>query len=210
MCTTTTTSSASTCEFCHQPGLFAGKCAQHRYRIRCSHLHCVNQAYARNLCVQHGGKAQCQFQGCTGNVRRFGFCGKHSQEHRQLKLCLEDGCDKVAHSGQRCVKHGGGRQCKWSGCSQYSRHQGYCTTHFRQVQQHPLASCMTSDTDAVKTEVVDSIMSSEEMDMLLSCFVKSEVELIQPLATDAWPFGPMDVLDLLDNWNSSGPIVCEL
>ncbi|KAF0718413.1 Aste57867_1708 [Aphanomyces stellatus] len=122
---------ARQCTFCPKPAISDGKCHDHRYRLRCSITDCPNQVYARNLCVKHGGKPQCEVPDCTRNARRHGRCCVHMKDHQERKLCAHPGCEKFATSRGNCVRHGGGRQCKWENCMHYARQEGLCVRHFR-------------------------------------------------------------------------------
>ncbi|EQC25292.1 hypothetical protein SDRG_16845 [Saprolegnia diclina VS20] len=106
------------------------KCYFHRSRGHCSVQGCKNQVFARHLCVRHGGRPLCSFEGCYGNARLRGFCSKHGAKVPK-KLCSEPGCTKMVQSKQKCVRHGGGRQCRMDGCTTYARLGGYCSRHHR-------------------------------------------------------------------------------
>ncbi|OQR87070.1 hypothetical protein ACHHYP_09558 [Achlya hypogyna] len=106
------------------------KCYFHRSRGHCSVHGCKNQVFARHLCVRHGGRPLCSFEGCYGNARLRGFCSKHGAKVAK-KLCSEQGCTKMVQSKQKCVRHGGGRQCRMEGCTTYARLGGFCSRHHR-------------------------------------------------------------------------------
>ncbi|KAF0697933.1 Aste57867_11407 [Aphanomyces stellatus] len=171
--------SSPCCVFCILPATFDGKCAQHRYRRRCSVAHCTNQTYARNLCVQHGGKRQCRFAGCQGNARQNGFCCRHSQDLGQQRVCKHDGCTKAARSRDLCVAHSGGRQCNVDGCTKYIRHNGLCLGHFRieEASRTPLPP-LSPVTDYVAE------LSDEEVDIL--SFLMEDESKLEMISSDFW------------------------
>ncbi|KAF0720473.1 Aste57867_266 [Aphanomyces stellatus] len=112
------------------------KCDFHRNRNRCLVTLCQNQVYARHLCVRHGGKRRCDIPDCDRNVRIGSFCILHGTSPVKKK-CTEDGCTSVAHKRQKCVRHGGGRQCHIDGCKTHARSGGYCFHHARRTAYCP-------------------------------------------------------------------------
>ncbi|KDO18637.1 hypothetical protein SPRG_15972 [Saprolegnia parasitica CBS 223.65] len=108
------------------------KCTFHRSRVCCSFENCFNQVYARGLCVRHGGKKQCLADNCETNARTGGYCSRHAIVGLK-KQCIEEGCVNLAHANQRCVRHGGGRKCKFAGCTSLARIAGYCQRHSKQI-----------------------------------------------------------------------------
>ncbi|KAH9183810.1 hypothetical protein AeNC1_014214 [Aphanomyces euteiches] len=104
------------------------KCHFHRHRGRCRIENCRNQVYARHLCGRHGGKKQCKVDGCTLNARLGAVCCKHGAGSLR-KLCVHPNCTKQIHARDRCVRHGGGRQCRKEGCKNHARSGGYCRRH---------------------------------------------------------------------------------
>ncbi|KAF0699729.1 Aste57867_9720 [Aphanomyces stellatus] len=108
----------------------AQKCAFHSHRSLCRIVDCTNQVYARGLCVRHGGKKQCQMDGCQLYCRVGKFCAGHGPSWA-VRLCSEAGCTKQAHARGKCVRHGGGRQCKTRGCVAHARVGAFCGRHQR-------------------------------------------------------------------------------
>ncbi|OQR82493.1 hypothetical protein ACHHYP_15938 [Achlya hypogyna] len=104
------------------------KCKFHRGRAKCAVDNCANQVYARQRCIRHGGKRSCVFPGCHSNARSGSFCCRHGADNTK-QLCSQEGCDRVAHLRQRCVRHGGGRPCLIDGCTTHARAGGYCWRH---------------------------------------------------------------------------------
>ncbi|KAG9401777.1 hypothetical protein AC1031_007490 [Aphanomyces cochlioides] len=124
------------------------KCSFHKNRSRCLVDDCKNQVYARKLCVRHGGKRRCDVPDCDRNVRLGNFCSAHSSAIVK-KMCEEEGCTNVAHSRQRCVRHGGGRKCKLQGCKTHARSGGYCCRHSHNEAITPLSFLTDSAPDIV-------------------------------------------------------------
>ncbi|KAH9109032.1 hypothetical protein LEN26_000034 [Aphanomyces euteiches] len=120
------------------PGMW--KCDFHKNRVRCRGQDCRNQVYARYLCVRHGGKKKCQYPNCTGNSRVGMFCCRHGASSKK-KLCIMDGCTKVAHARRLCVGHGGGRLCKVNDCTAHARHGGFCRKHGRENEPTIKTEC---------------------------------------------------------------------
>ncbi|CAK4068146.1 unnamed protein product [Aphanomyces euteiches] len=83
-----------------------------------------------------------------------------------------------------CIKHGGGRKCKWScGCTQSARIDGYCLSHYREVvnPSPPLTNeeldiltsllgCVHADCDelGVQIEIGPTDAVSRDIDALLN------------------------------------------
>ncbi|KAF0720475.1 Aste57867_268 [Aphanomyces stellatus] len=156
--TTTTICFFNDCDNLTVPGSW--KCDFHKNRSRCLVDACQNQVYARNLCVRHGGKRRCEAEGCGRNVRIGSFCSNHGAGSSK-KLCTEDGCKNVAHKRHKCVRHGGGRQCKVNGCKTHARSGGYCCRHSRLVGQ-PLSTSMESimkEESPLRPQAVSSYLS---------------------------------------------------
>ncbi|EQC36649.1 hypothetical protein SDRG_06086 [Saprolegnia diclina VS20] len=105
------------------------KCDFHKHRRQCQVPHCFNQVYARHLCVRHGGKRTCAADGCHRNARIAQHCAQHAQAPVRTEMCTHVGCDRVAHLRHKCVRHGGGRQCRITGCATHARRGGYCWRH---------------------------------------------------------------------------------
>ncbi|KAF0716456.1 Aste57867_2841 [Aphanomyces stellatus] len=130
--TTIASSDVAKCFFnhCHNPvEAGAWKCIFHKHRGRCLVQSCRNQMYARDLCIRHGGKQQCIVDNCDRNVRMGELCALHGTlAHKELR-CTEPHCTSVAHNRHKCVKHGGGRQCKAPQCTRHPRAGGYCCRH---------------------------------------------------------------------------------
>ncbi|KAF0691083.1 Aste57867_17621 [Aphanomyces stellatus] len=125
----TTTDSICFFNDCSNPVLpNSWKCHFHRHRGRCHVDDCRNQVYARHLCGRHGGKKQCKVEGCTLNARLGSVCCKHGAGSLR-KLCSHPNCTKQVHARDRCVRHGGGRQCRKDGCKNHARSGGYCRRH---------------------------------------------------------------------------------
>lgn len=103
------------------------KCRAHRHRKVCGIASCKNQVYARGFCVRHGGKIRCTAPACTryATCADTKVCVLHGGQGIK-RLCKVDGCTTQAHGKQRCVKHGGGHQCKVNGCIRHAKVGGTC------------------------------------------------------------------------------------
>ncbi|KAF0697843.1 Aste57867_11497 [Aphanomyces stellatus] len=116
---------------CSNPvdGPGAWKCQAHKHRNRCLVDSCTNQMYARNLCIRHGGKRQCGVESCNRNVRVGDLCSRHAVSVHTKLRCNEHACPNVARKHGKCVRHGGGKQCKVSTCHTHARKDGFCSRH---------------------------------------------------------------------------------
>ncbi|ETV96986.1 hypothetical protein H310_09834 [Aphanomyces invadans] len=143
------------------------RCNFHRARSRCRVDGCSSQVYARRLCVKHGGKKQCQVDGCHRNVRLGTLCTRHAGPIIKKK-CIEPGCVNLAHNVNKCVRHGGGRKCKFGECLTHARSGGYCCRHTRVVKELRVAaaasSCAISEDDDDKSVVSDAIKGVTDID----------------------------------------------
>ncbi|KAH9105680.1 hypothetical protein LEN26_014677 [Aphanomyces euteiches] len=117
--------------------------------------------------VRHGGKRRCDAPNCSRNVRLGNFCSSHGSGIAK-KLCIEAGCTNVAHKRQRCVRHGGGRQCKIHGCKTHARSGGYCCRHMRLVKAgvpspdsvaSPSMSCPGKEVAGDNVKTVDELLA---------------------------------------------------
>ncbi|KAF0697840.1 Aste57867_11494 [Aphanomyces stellatus] len=177
----------STCFFnhCHNPvEAGAWKCIFHKHRGRCLVQSCRNQMYARDLCIRHGGKRQCTVDNCDRNVRIGELCALHGTlAHKELR-CTEPHCTSVAHNRHKCVKHGGGRQCKAPQCTRHPRAGGYCCRHARHSH---IDTIMTMDDSGSESEYKDEVggdhvwlEDDDKLDAFLSEIVLVSVEKLQP------------------------------
>ncbi|KAH9120036.1 hypothetical protein AeMF1_007606, partial [Aphanomyces euteiches] len=129
------------------------KCDVHKHRTKCAIPSCENQTYARNRCVKHGGKPKCLYNGCDANVRSQGLCCRHGPGNVK-SICQVDGCVKVAHARHRCVRHGGGLQCKMEGCNAHARSRGVCGRHRLDNHQSAILDKVESLSDLVGLVVI--------------------------------------------------------
>ncbi|KAF0720472.1 Aste57867_265 [Aphanomyces stellatus] len=132
------------------------KCDFHKNRSRCLVDACQNQVYARHLCVRHGGKRRCEAEDCDRNVRIGNLCTFHGTGPHK-KLCIEDGCKNVAHKRHKCVRHGGGRQCKVDGCKTHARSGGFCCRHSRLTNKSPPPSIDVKAESPLRSQIEASM-----------------------------------------------------
>ncbi|CAK4082765.1 unnamed protein product [Aphanomyces euteiches] len=133
---------------CQNAATYYAKCDVHKHRTKCTTPSCENQTYARNRCVKHGGKPKCLYNGCDANVRSQGLCCRHGPGNVK-SICQVDGCVKVAHARHRCVRHGGGLQCKVEGCNAHARSRGVCGRHRLDNHQSAILDKVESLSDLV-------------------------------------------------------------
>ncbi|XP_040242151.1 uncharacterized protein [Aegilops tauschii subsp. strangulata] len=88
-------------------------------------------------CKNHDSASKgCMVQGCT-NVAHGGtpLCICHGSRMHKKRGCAVSGCTKGACSGSqgrtdRCVKHGGGKRCKYDGCGKGAQgNTDFCIAH---------------------------------------------------------------------------------
>ncbi|KDO21261.1 hypothetical protein SPRG_13560 [Saprolegnia parasitica CBS 223.65] len=104
------------------------KCDFHKSRSLCKAPACRNQVYARQLCVTHGGRRPCIHADCPANARIGPYCCRHGPKSGK-KLCREPGCANIQHTKGKCIRHGGGRQCRKDHCETHARVGGFCWRH---------------------------------------------------------------------------------
>ncbi|RHY94329.1 hypothetical protein DYB35_011663 [Aphanomyces astaci] len=169
------------------------KCAFHKHRSRCLVSDCHNQVYARNLCVRHGGKRACVAPGCSANARVGNLCSKHATPATK-KLCMVDGCTKQAHARYKCVRHGGGSQCKAMGCISNSRSNGMCSrhakAHHKDRRRDESRKIDPGDGKDAKTVLMDDLLqpiafdhtpayfSTDLLDVVVECFSVIECDVV--------------------------------
>ncbi|KAF0720224.1 Aste57867_462 [Aphanomyces stellatus] len=166
------------------------RCAFHRARARCKIDGCNSQVYARRLCVKHGGKKQCQVDGCDRNVRLGTLCTRHAGPMIKKK-CSEPDCPNLAHNYNKCVRHGGGRKCKFGGCLTHARSGGYCCRHTRIVKENA-------------AEMMQHEHSLEDVDAMLEPLswlgsMKLESDVLE-LASLDWAAAVDDILVKSTGW----------
>ncbi|CAK4079903.1 unnamed protein product [Aphanomyces euteiches] len=163
------------------------RCTFHRARSRCQVAGCNSQVYARHLCVKHGGKKTCQVAGCERNVRLGTLCTRHAGPIVK-KRCQEPNCPNLAHNFNKCVRHGGGRKCKFGGCLTHARSGGYCCRHTRIVKENAEKESASSETSDENEKSMLQVMD----------------EVIEPLAWSTSIKMEQDIMDLAPiDWNSA-------
>ncbi|KAG9414553.1 hypothetical protein AC1031_007960 [Aphanomyces cochlioides] len=173
-----------TCFFeeCQKPiGADGWRCHFHRNRERCCVSDCRRQAYAKKLCARHGGKSKCAIEDCPFRVRSMGLCSRHGVK-RNARLCQEVGCGKPAQSHGLCIRHGGGRRCKFDGCGKFARTRGLCCRHSRDE-----TFSLFDNIPVMEKDVLEIASLAELLDT-------TEVLKLNELDEVAWDFGILDLL----------------
>ncbi|KAF0715715.1 Aste57867_3230 [Aphanomyces stellatus] len=79
-------------------------------------------------------------------------------------LCSAPNCSNVARKRGKCVRHGGGKQCKVEDCKTHARKDGYCCRHAK-AEGTLVETFLHQDVDDVKLSDLDLTSLFEEIDL---------------------------------------------
>nr|CCA14729.1 conserved hypothetical protein [Albugo laibachii Nc14] len=79
----------------------------------------------KSLKQDHRKLRTCAIEGCNRTIRSRGLCKAHGGGKR----CDEPGCNLSDQGGGRCINHGGGKRCQINNCKNSAQSRGLCKHH---------------------------------------------------------------------------------